>query len=69
MAGRVTVETEDGVENCLVDFDRDLYAKTITLEFYRFLRPEQKFASLDDLRTQIQADAQLTRKYFAESKF
>ncbi len=24
VAGRVTVETEDGVENCLVDFDRDL---------------------------------------------
>ena len=44
-------------ESWILDFEGDLYGKTVTLHFHKFLRPEQKFANLDALRTQIQRDA------------
>ena len=44
-------------ESWILDFDGDLYGQHITLLFHKFLRPEQKFDSLDELRTQIQLDA------------
>ena len=53
------------VEPWILDFAGDLYGKELTLEFYKFLRPEQKFENLDVLKTQIQKDAEETRKIFA----
>ena len=52
------------VEPWLLDFDADLYGKELTLSFYRFLRPEQKFPSLDALKEEIQKNALQTRKIF-----
>lgn len=52
------------VEPWILDFDGDLYGKTLTLEFHRFLRPERKFDSLEELKTQIQSDAAQTRSFF-----
>lgn len=56
-----TRPTVDGqsvtVEPWILDFDGDLYGKEITLFFHKFLRPEQKFADLEALKTQIQKDA------------
>jgi riboflavin kinase/FMN adenylyltransferase len=49
------------VEPWLLDFDGDLYGKQLMLEFHAFLRPEQKFASLEELKAQIQKDAAKTR--------
>ena len=37
----------------------------ITLEFHKFLRPEQKFDSLEALREEIRRNADQTRAYFA----
>lgn len=37
-------------------FDGDLTGSELEVEFVRFLRPEKKFASLDDLRVQIARD-------------
>lgn len=54
------------VEGTLLDFSGDLYGKTVRMEFYRRIRPEQKFDSLDALRTQIARDAQSVRTYFNE---
>ena len=45
------------VEPWILDFDGDLYGKMICLLFYKYLRPEQKFGSLEELKTQIQQDA------------
>ena len=50
------------VESWLLDFEGDLYGKTLTLEFHKFLRPEVKFDSLEGLKEQIQTDAQQTRQ-------
>ncbi len=44
------------VEIHLLDWSGDLYGKTLTVDIEQFLRPEQKFASLDELKTQIQLD-------------
>ena len=52
------------VEPWLLDFDGDLYGKTLTLHFYSFLRPEKKFASLEALRQEIQKNALETRNFF-----
>ena len=48
------------VEPWILDFSGDLYGREITLEFHHFLRPEQKFASLEQLQAQIRADAAKT---------
>ena len=45
-----------------MDFEGDLYGKEITLEFHKFLRPERKFASLQELKQQIQQDAAQAKK-------
>ena len=51
-------------ESFLLDFDGDLYGKTVRLEFFKFLRPERRFDGLDALRGQIARDAEHTREYF-----
>ncbi len=53
---RVTIETY------LVDFDGDLYGKTIRIEFARYLRPERKFDSMEELHRQIEDDIANSRK-------
>lgn len=52
------------VEPWLLDFDGDLYGKSLTLEFHKFLRPEQKFTDLNALKAQIQKDAAETYKLY-----
>ena len=52
------------VEPWILDFDGNLYEKTLVLEFYKFLRPEKKFDSLEELRQEIQKNAMQTRKIF-----
>ena len=50
------------VETWILDFAGDLYGKALTLRFYDFLRPEQKFGSLTQLQAEIQKNAAQTRK-------
>ena len=52
------------IEPWLLDFEGDLYGKELTLEFYAYLRPEQKFPSLDMLQAEIRKNAEETRKFF-----
>ena len=51
------------VEPWILNYSGDLYGRDITLEFYRFLRREQKFPDLDALKAQIREDAEMTREY------
>lgn len=51
----------------LLDWSGDLYGQTLTLHLERFLRPEQKFDSLDALKSQIQADCIRARSLIATS--
>lgn len=66
---RPTVEDNDGhvtVEGFILDFDGDLYGHEIRMEFYKYLRPEQKFASMEALAAEIRRNAQQTRDYFRQ---
>lgn len=55
------------VEPWILDFEGDLYGREITLEFYQFLRPEQKFASLEAMQAEIRANAEQTKAYFHQA--
>ena len=57
---------ENLVESNLFDFDRDIYGETVTVTLHKFMRPEQKFASFDELKTRIAADITDIREYFDE---
>lgn len=60
---RPTVNGEGVNAEChLLDFAGNLYGKEITVAFYDFLRPEQKFDSLEELKSQIAADTARVRK-------
>ncbi|MEG3846823.1 bifunctional riboflavin kinase/FAD synthetase [Microcoleus sp. herbarium19] len=50
------------IEIHLLDWSGDLYGQTLSASLVEFLRPEQKFASLDALKTQIQTDCNVARK-------
>ena len=50
------------VEPWILDYTGDLYDREITLEFYRFLRPEQKFPTLEALKEEIHRNAEETRQ-------
>lgn len=49
------------LETWLFDFDEDLYGQTIETELVSWLRPEEKFASLDALVAQVMADGEQAR--------
>ncbi len=51
------------VEPWILDYDGDLYGREITLEFYRFLRPEQKFGSLEALKEEIFQNARSAQEF------
>ena len=66
---RPTVEGDHvTVEPWILDFAGDLYGKELTLLFHHFLRPEQKFPSLEALKAQIQQDGVQTRKMLGKSE-
>ena len=54
------------VEPWILDFDGDLYGKKIAVEFFAFLRPEEKFENLSALQTQIRCDGEKTRTFFLQ---
>ncbi|MEM6836345.1 MAG: bifunctional riboflavin kinase/FAD synthetase [Cyanobacteria bacterium P01_C01_bin.120] len=56
---RPTVDGQNqSLEVHLLNWQGDLYDRTLTVALQGFLRPEQRFDSLDQLKTQIQADCQ-----------
>ena len=54
-------------EAWLLDFDGDLYGKELVLYFCKFLRPERKFDSLEELTVEIQKNAAQTRNFFEKT--
>lgn len=67
IGSRPTVEGHHvTVESWLPDFEGDLYGKELTLAFIFYLRPEQKFDSLEELKAQIEKDAAKCREIFGK---
>jgi riboflavin kinase/FMN adenylyltransferase len=54
------------LEAHLFDIDRDLYGRHLRVALVEFIRPERKFASFDELKQQIAADAATAREILAK---
>ena len=68
VGNRPTVEGHQvRTETWILDFSGDLYGQAVTLEFLYFLRPEQRFGSVEELKKAVLRDAEMTRKFFANS--
>lgn len=59
---RPTFAAGRSVEVHLLDFEGDLYGKTLRVAFLARIRAEQKFDGLDHLKTQIASDAETARR-------
>lgn len=57
---RPTVSNADNrsIEVHIINFEGDLYHKTIEIEFIQKIRDERKFASVEELRSQLEKDKQ-----------
>ena len=53
------------LEAHLFDIDADLYGRHLRVALVDFIRPERKFAGLDELKAQIAADARRAREILA----
>ncbi|KRM93760.1 riboflavin biosynthesis protein RibF [Lentilactobacillus senioris DSM 24302 = JCM 17472] len=52
------------VEINLLDFKQNVYGEVVTVEWLKYLRGEEKFASVEELIDQLQVDEQNTRQFF-----
>jgi riboflavin kinase/FMN adenylyltransferase len=49
------------IETHLLDFSADIYGKKLQVNFLKYLRPEKKFNSFEELKNQIEKDVQEVR--------
>ena len=61
-------ESERTVEAFMLDFQGDLYGSSITLEFVRRLRDEERFASAQALKEQVGRDVEITRALLGDGQ-
>ena len=61
-----TIEGDNpiGVETHVLDFSDDVYDMAVEVEFLHRIRAEVKFASIDELKAQLQQDIKIARIYF-----
>jgi len=57
------------IEIHFFDFNKDLYGKSIQIDVLKFLRDEQKFDSVDDLKNQLQKDREKSLKIIKNNRF
>jgi len=55
------------LETHVFDFGGSLYGVEMEIEFCKFLRPQLKFDSIDELAAQMQADGVQARSYFEQA--
>jgi len=55
-------ESQYWIEAYLFDFSGDLYDRPLTLDFVRRIRPEKKFAGVEELKAQVFADMEEARR-------
>lgn len=67
---RPTVSTSGrvSVESFLLDYSGNLYGRQARVDFYSFIRPEQKYDDFEELSAQIKHDAETAKEYFIKHK-
>lgn len=68
VGSKPTVQEEPvyGLETHLFACNEDLYGKNASTELLTFIRPEQKFSGVEELRVQLEQDKQAGRSYFSQ---
>jgi riboflavin kinase/FMN adenylyltransferase len=56
------------IEVNIFDFNEDIYGKTIRINFLDYLRGDEKFNSLEDLKKQLEKDEKAARKILFKPK-
>ncbi len=61
---RPTVNGDNSItiETNILDVSIDLYKKTVELEFFKFIRPEKKFSSIEELKATVKEDIRKCRE-------
>jgi riboflavin kinase/FMN adenylyltransferase len=54
------------IETNLFDFDTDIYGEMLEIQFLRKIRDEKKFATVNDLISQIKSDVTTAKEYLRE---
>jgi riboflavin kinase/FMN adenylyltransferase len=60
-------DTEPTIETFVLNWDGDLYGDVLRVRFLHRIRDEKKFASIDELKTQIGKDLRRAERYFERS--
>lgn len=58
------LDSPENIETHIIGYDGILYGSSVRVNFYKFLRDEQKFNSLEELKSQIQLDINASSDYF-----
>jgi len=60
---RPTVEGQDKtIEVHILSFDKEIYGEELEIQFIQFIRPEQKFNGLDQLKEQLGKDREMVSR-------
>ena len=54
------------IESYIYNFTENIYGKEIEVHFLEFIRKEQKFGSIEELKEQLQKDIRLGQKINVE---
>ncbi len=68
---RPTFENNSGtprIEAHLIGFSGDVYGKPMQLDFIKFLRPEKRFPSVEELHKQIDADVKIALEVLGNAR-
>lgn len=57
-----------GIETNILDFDKNIYGQKIAVELLHYKRPEMHFASVDELRHQMEQDVAFAVQYAQKNR-
>ena len=63
----VGAEEERLAETYIFDYRGDLYGRVLKVSLYAYERPEKKFASVEELKQQMERDKEFGKGYFLEA--
>ena len=64
IGNRPTVDNKKTIEVMIIDFNEDIYGKTIEIVLLKKLREIEKFNSLEDVKKQVDIDIKKTKELF-----
>ena len=64
IGNRPTVDNKKTIEVMIIDFNEDIYGKTIEIVLLKKLREIKKFNSLEDVKKQVDIDIKKTKELF-----